>query len=66
MFAPIFEANKDIKFSVKTPNGITKTENITYKVLQGDVLSPLISSNMVDKHIGKQALNQKNVYIFKN
>ena len=34
--------------------------------MQGDVLSPLVSSNMVDKHIGKKALETGNVYLYKN
>ena len=36
------------------------------KVLQGDVLAPLISSNMVDKNIGVPAMNTNNVYLYKN
>ena len=66
MFALIFEANKTINFAVKTPNGITKSETIENKVLQGDVLSPMISSNMVDKNIGKQAIDSENIYLYKN
>ena len=34
--------------------------------MQGNVLSPLVSSNMVDNHIGKKALETGNVYIYKN
>ena len=34
--------------------------------MQGDVLSPLISSNMVDKYVGKRAFKTGNIYIYKN
>ena len=34
--------------------------------MQGDVLSPLVSSNMVDQHIGKKALETGQVYYYKN
>ena len=34
--------------------------------MQGDVLSPLVSSNMVDKNIGKVALETGNTYMYKN
>ena len=34
--------------------------------MQGDVLSPLVSSNMVDKHIGKEALKTGQTYLYKN
>ena len=49
MLALIYEANKTTIFTVKIPNGLTGPSNIVNKVLQGDVLAPLISSNMVDK-----------------
>ena len=52
----IYEANKTNVISVKTPNGITDKTNIFEKIMQGDVLSPLVSSNMVDINIGKSAL----------
>ena len=53
-------------FAVKTPNGITKQTTIFNKLLQGDVLDPLVSCNMVDKYIGLQAMNSHNVYMYKN
>ena len=34
--------------------------------MQGDVLNPLMSSNFVDKNIGKVALSTGNVYMYKN
>ena len=66
MLALIYEANKATHFAVKTPNGITETTKIENKILQGDVLAPLISSNMVDKNIGLPAVNSNYVYLYKN
>ena len=34
--------------------------------MQGDVLSSLVSSNMVDQHIGRKALETGQVYFHKN
>ena len=34
--------------------------------MQGDVLSPLVSSNMVDKYIGEKALQIGQIYLYKN
>ena len=34
--------------------------------MQGDVLSPLVSSNMVDKHVGKVASETGIIYMFKD
>ena len=39
---------------------------ICNKILQGDVLAPLISSNMVDKYIGFPAMASNSVYMYKN
>ena len=55
-FALIYEANKTNNIAVKTPNGLTLQSIIRNKIMQGDVISPLVSSNMVDKNIGKVAL----------
>ena len=52
--------------SVKTPNVKTQTGTITDKIMQGDVLGPIVSSNMVDKHIGKVALETGCFYMYKN
>ena len=65
LFAIIYEANKSVKFAVKTPTGMTDTRTIKNKVMQGDVLSPLMSSNMVDQNIGKTALSTRNTYMYK-
>ena len=66
MLNMIYEANKTTMFTVKTPNGTTQPARIMNKVLQGDVLAPLISSNMVEKHIGVPAMITDNVYLYKN
>ena len=66
MLALIFEANKTTYFAVKTPNEVTEKTTVTNKILQGDVLAPLLSSNMVDRHIGLSAMNTNNVYLYKN
>ena len=34
--------------------------------MQGDVMSPLMSSNMVDHYIGKVAVSTRNIYMYKN
>ena len=34
--------------------------------MPGDVISPLVSSNMVVKNIGKVALQTGNIYMYKN
>ena len=39
----IYEANKTNVISVKTPNGITDKRTIHEKIMQGDVLSPLVT-----------------------
>ena len=45
---------------------MTDLKIIRNKIMQGDVLSPLIPSNMVDQHIGKEAVISKNTYMYKN
>ena len=52
LFSIVYEANKTVTFAVKTPAGLTEEGIIHNKIMQGDVLSPLISSNMVDNNIG--------------
>ena len=51
---------------MKTPNGLTKQCIIRKKIMQGDVISPLVSSNMVYNNIGKMALSTGNTYMYKN
>ena len=66
IFALITEANRENVISVKTPNGRTEKEYIREKIMQGDVLGPLVSSNMVNRHIGRRALETGNVYLYKD
>ena len=47
------ERNKKVKFAVQTPEGLTELKTINNKIMQGDVLSPLMSGNRVDKNIEK-------------
>ena len=66
ILALIHKANKDNVISVKTPNGTTRTETIHNKIMQGDVLGPLLSSNMVDKNIGEVAIRKGICYMYKD
>ena len=45
MLALLYQANKNVTFAVKTPHGITESRIIKIKVMQGDVMAPLMSSN---------------------
>ena len=60
------ETNKSVQLEIKTPNGMTKCETMNNKVMQGDVLSPLVSSNMVDINISKPAIETGIIYMYKN
>ena len=55
MLTLIHQANKTKVIAVKTPNGVIEKAIISNKIMQGDVLSPLVSSNTVDMNIGKVA-----------
>ena len=66
MLALIYEANKSNVISVKTPSGNTKKATISNKIMQGDVLSPLVSSNTVDRHISKVAKEAGHIYMYKD
>ena len=66
MLCLINEANRNVTYAVKTPTGLTEKKTMRNKIMQGDVLSPLMSSNFVDKNIGKMALITGNVYMYKN
>ena len=59
MLALVNEANKSVKFAVKTTNMMTETSSIHNKIMQGDVLSPLVSSNMDDVNITSLQSEQK-------
>ena len=62
MFAVVNEDKRSVQFAVKTPTGLTKTADIRNKNMQGDVLSPLLSSNMVDKNICKMAKYSQKIH----
>ena len=66
IFALICETNTSATVAIKTPGGLTEEANINNRIMQGDVLSPLVSSNMVDQHIGRKAFETGNIYIYKN
>ena len=61
MLAIMFEANKTTYFRIKTPNGMTDLEEIKNTIMQGDVLAPMLSINMVDKNIRLEAIKSHNV-----
>ena len=66
IFSLIYESNRQSFVAVQTPHGLSKRELFEDLVMQGDVLSPLISSLQVDK-IGKDCLeNKKHLYYFKD
>ena len=61
--ALLYEANKSIKFSIKTPSGeLTEEQTLDSVVLQGDTWGPALASNQVDT-IGKECLDE-NKYLF--
>ena len=64
-FALIYEAHKNNVIYVKTPNG-PECANICEKIMQGDVMSPLLSSIMVDTNIVKVALSAGHSSMYKN
>ena len=47
-FSLLYEANKDIKMSVKTPFGLTDRQTVKSTVLQGETWGSLPASNQVD------------------
>ena len=65
-FALLYNANSDVKVTVKTPVGKTSRGTITNAITQGDVFGPLLCSNQVDT-FGKECLEQhKYTYLYKN
>ena len=66
IFSLIYETNRKSSVAVQTPHGLSNRELFEDLVMQGDVLSPLISSLQVDT-MGKECLeNKKHLYYFKN
>ena len=66
MLGLLYEANTNVTFSVKTSGGKTESRNIFNKVMQGDVMAPLMSSNFVDSNIVNPAIKSGNVYFYKD
>ena len=66
LFALLYESNHENHIAVKTPTGLTERKTIRNKIMLGDVLGPLVSSNMVDHHVGKVALETGHVYMYKD
>ena len=60
------EANQNVNFAVKTTHGKTESRCIIDKVMQGDVMVPLMYSNFVDSNIVTTALRTENVYFYNN
>ena len=56
IFALLYESSHESHIAVKTPTGLTERKTILNKIMQCDVLGPLVSSNMVDQLINKVAL----------
>ena len=59
----IYQANRNIKIQVKTPNGLTVEHNLEENVLQGDTLSSITASNQVDV-IGQDLLMEHPDFLF--
>ena len=60
----VYEANRNIKMKVKTPNGFTVEQSLDENILQGDTLSSIIASNQVDS-IGKELLIEQPDFLFR-
>jgi hypothetical protein len=63
--ALIYNANKKIKMSVKTPSGLTERQTINNIVLQGDTWGSILASVQVDS-IGKDVVEAGLGYQYKN
>ena len=63
--ALIYDANKEIQMSVKTPSGLTKRQTIKNIVLQGDTFGSILASVQVDS-IGKDVVNAGLGYQYKD
>ena len=63
--ALIYDANKDIKMSVKTPSGLTERQTINNIVLQGDTWGSILASVQVDA-IGKDVVEAGLGYQYKD
>ena len=60
----IYEANKEVKMAVNTPNGLSERQNIENVVLQGDTFGSILASVQVDS-IGKEVEEMDFSYKYK-
>ena len=51
MLAMLNVANENVKLAVRTPNGMTENRIISNKIIKGDGMAFLLSSNFVDANI---------------
>ena len=65
MLGIIHAANETNTFAVKTPSGLTEERTIKNRIMQGDVLGPLVSSQLVDRNVAQVAISAGNVYMYK-
>ena len=64
--ALLYDINREVKMSVKTPVGKTETGIIKNVITQGDVFGPILCSNQIDQ-FGKECLeDNKYLYLYKN
>ena len=61
----LYEANKDVKMAVNTPNGLTERQTIENVVLQGDTFGSILASVQVDS-IGKEVEESGYGYKYKD
>ena len=66
MLTLIHQAMKTNVIAVKNTKWSDRNGNHIKKSMQGDVLSPLLSSNTVDMNIGKVAKETGNLYLYKH
>jgi hypothetical protein len=66
IFALIYEANRVNNVAVQTPHGISRRDKFEGILMQGDVLTPLISSLQIDT-MEKECLDQqKHLFYFRD
>ena len=64
--ALLFEANKEVRVAIKTPNGLTDRVKLKEIILQGDVFGPIECSVTVDSFGKECLLEDKHLYYYKN
>ena len=60
----LYQANKEIHMSVKTPNGLTERQILRNIVLQGDTWGSILASAQVET-IGKECIAEGHCYLYK-